>query len=371
MIRGGSFALLLAALLKVALAGNSEIKRSDLFVSGQGGYHTYRIPAIVVATNGAVLAFCEGRKNSAADAGDIDLLLKRSPDGGKTWESDRVIDDDGTNIFGCPAPVVDQVTGEIFLLTTWGLGSDTEKKVMNGTAAEPRRVYVQSSKDNGATWSKPRDISADVKKPHWRWYSTGPVNGIQLTSSAYRGRLLVPANHSDHSDPAKHPYRSHVIYSDDHGATWHLGGIEEEKTNESTLVELSNGDIVQNMRSYHGQHCRAIATSHDGGLTFSPVTLDPNLVDSVCQASLLRLRDSTILFANPASAKRENLTLRISHDDAKTWPISMSLHAGPSAYSCLDQLPDGTVLCVYENGVSSAYEKITLAVIPFSLISPK
>jgi sialidase-1 len=336
-------------------------EQSDVFVAREGGYHTYRIPAIVVATNGAVLAFCEGRKNGAGDAGNIDLVLKRSLDGGKTWQAMQVVAEDGENIFGCPTPVVDQITGEIFLLTTWGLGSDTEKKVLNGAAAERRRVYVQSSQDNGATWSKPRDISGDVMKPHWRWYSTGPVNGIQLTTGPHRGRLLIPANHSDHSDPAKHPYRSHTLYSDDHGATWKIGAVQDEKTNESTLVELANGTVLQNMRSYHGQNCRAIATSHDGGLTFGPVTLATNLVDSVCQASLFRLSDGRILFANPASKKRENLGLRISSDNARTFSPPKTLHSRPSAYSCLAQLPNGEILCLYERGEKSPYEKITIA----------
>jgi sialidase-1 len=358
--------IILAICLSGALASASAANvngypEKDIFVSGQGGYHTYRIPAIVVATNGTVLAFCEGRKNGAGDAGDIDLVLKRSVDGGANWERMEVVAEDGANIFGCPAPVVDQTTGEIFLLTTWGIGSDTEKKVLDGTAAEKRRVYVQSSKDNGATWTKPRNISGDVKKPHWRWYSTGPCNGIQLTVGPHEGRLLIPANHSDHSDPAKHPYRSHVIYSDDHGATWKLGGIEDEKTNESTLVELSDGRVLQNMRSYHGKNCRAIAFSDDGGLSFGPVTLATNLVDSVCQASMLRLRDGEILFANPASKRRENLTVQISGDDAKTWRRLITLHSGPSAYSGLAQLPNGMILCLFECGEKSPYEKITLA----------
>lgn len=341
--------------------GAESVAQSDVFVAGQGGYHTYRIPAIVVATNGAVLAFCEGRKNGAGDAGDIDVVLKRSSDGGKAWEATQLLFDDGTNIVGCPTPVVDQVTGEIFLLTTWGLGSDVEKKIMNGAAAERRRVYVQSSKDNGVTWSKPRDISSGTMKPHWRWYSTGPVNGIQLTVGAHRGRLLIPANHSDHSEPSKHPYRSHTLYSDDHGATWKIGAVQDEKTNESTVVELADGTVLQNMRSYHGQNCRAIATSNDGGLTFGPVTLATNLVEPVCQASLYRLSDGAILFANPASKKRENLSVRISNDNARTFSESKTLYAGPSAYSCLAQLPNSEILCLYERGEKSPYEQITLA----------
>lgn len=354
---------LLLAIAMAAVIRADEPKQTDIFVSGQNGYHTYRIPAIVVATNGAVLAFCEGRKQGAGDAGDIDLLLKRSLDGGNTWQPMQVVAEDGANIFGCPTPVVDRMTGEIFLLTTWGLGSDTERKVMDGTAAQRRRVYVQSSKDNGATWSAPRDISADVMKPHWRWYSTGPVNGIQLASTPNRGRLLIPANHSDHSDATKHPYRSHTIYSDDHGATWKIGAIHDEKTNESTLVELSDGTIVQNMRSYHGKNCRAIATSKDGGLSFTSPTLAANLVEPVCQASLFRLKSGQILFANPASRKREMLTVRVS-EDGVNWSQGSALHLGPGAYSCLAQLPDGTVLCLYERGEKSPYEKITLARFP-------
>jgi sialidase-1 len=348
------FSLLLA---RAALSAEQR----DVFVAGQGGYHTYRIPAIIVATNGAVLAFCEGRKAGVGDSGNIDLLLKRSLDGGTTWDPTEVVREGAGNVCGNPAPVVDQVTGEIFLLTTWNRGSDTEKMILNGTSADTRRVFVQSSKDNGASWSAAREFTSDVKKAHWRWYATGPCNGIQLTMGAHKGRLLIPANHSDHSDPGKHPYRSHVIYSDDHGATWKLGGIEDEKTNESTLVELSDGRVLQNMRSYHGKNCRAIAFSDDGGLSFGPVTLATNLVDSVCQASSLRLRSGEILFANPASRKRENMTVQISNDDTKTWSRSMTLHTGPSAYSCLAQLADRTVLCLYESGEKSPYEKITLA----------
>jgi sialidase-1 len=115
------------------------------------------------------------------------------------------------------------------------------------------------------------------------------------------------------------------------------------------------------MRSYHGKNCRAIAFSDDGGLSFGPVTLATNLVDSVCQASMLRLRNGEILFANPASKKRENMTVRMSDDDGRTWASSTIFYAGPSAYSCMAQLADGMVLCLYERGEKSPYDKITLA----------
>lgn len=345
-------------------AAEPLLKQTDLFVASQDGYHTYRIPAIVVATNGTLLAFCEGRRDGQSDSGKIDLLLKRSLDAGATWQATQLIRSDSNNVCGNPAPVVDQTTGVIFLLSTWNLGSDTERAILAGTSADTRRAFIQQSRDNGATWSAPREITDSVKKPHWRWYASGPCNGIQLTRGAKPDRLLIPANHSDHGAPAKHYFRSHVIYSDDHGETWQIGGIEDEKTNESTLVELANGDILHNMRSYHGQNARAIATSSDAGQTWSQVTLDQNLIDPVCQASLLRFswNPSQILFSNPASKKRENLTIRLSNDEGKTWPLAKTLHPGPSAYSCLAAKRE-TIYCLYERGEKSPYEKMTLAAI--------
>ena len=352
------------------VAAQPALRQTDIFVAGSNNFHTFRIPAIVVATNGALLAFCEGRRNSASDSGAIDLLLKRSLDDGLTWQPTQIILSGSNNVAGNPAPVVDQITGVIFLLSNWSKESDTEKAILNGTSADQRRVFIQESRDNGSTWSAAREITSSVKKPHWRWYASGPCHGIQLTRGSKPGRLLIPANHSDHTDPAKHPYRSHVIYSDDHGQTWHIGGIEDEKTNESTVVELIDGTVLHNMRSYHGQNARAIATSKDAGQTFSEVTLDHTLIEPVCQASILRLSwsPSQILFSNPASKRRENLTIRLSRDEAKTWPVSKTLHAGPSAYSCLASKND-QIFCLYERGEKGPYEKITLVQFPVSWIA--
>lgn len=368
--RSASFWVFCCGLLLAGVSWSQDLSLTNLFVAGEGGYHTYRIPTIILTKNGVVLVFCEGRRRSASDTGHIELLLRRSVDGGKTWDKQQLVWADGENVCGNPTPVVDDSTGDVLLLATWNLGSDHEKQIMDGTSKEPRRVFVLRSKDDGVTWSKARDITADVKRPHWRWYATGPVNGIQTTRGPNPGRLVIPANHSDHSVPKVHPYRSHVIYSDDHGETWKLGGIQEEMTNESTIAELADGRLLHNMRSYHKKNLRAISYSKDAGMTWSPVKLDETLIESVCQASLLRYSwpgpdsKSRLLFANPASLKREKLTLRVSYDEGTTWPVSRVLHAGPAAYSCLGRLPDQQIACVYECGAKNPYERITLAVFP-------
>ncbi|RPI96845.1 MAG: exo-alpha-sialidase [Chloroflexi bacterium] len=363
-------ASLFVAAITAVHAQERTLQLSEVFVFGQDGYHTYRIPAMVVTTHGTVLAFCEGRKAGRGDAGRIDLLLKRSTDHGSSWSPQQVVWSDGENTCGNPAPVVDQATGVVWLLMTWNLGADKEAAIDRGASRDTRRVYVAHSKDDGRTWSTPKEITAAIKKPDWRWYATGPVNGIQLTRGPRRGRLVIPANHTATNLQGQVVSRSHIIYSDDHGASWQLGGLEDEKTNESTVVELADGSLLHNMRNYRGTNRRAVARSHDAGGTWSAVAEDAALIEPVCQASILRATwpenqvRSRILFSNPASAKREHLTVRASYDEGLTWPVSRVLHAGPSAYSCLTILQDRTVACLFERGEKSPYETITLARFP-------
>jgi sialidase-1 len=326
----------------------------DLFQSGAEGYHTFRIPALLVTPKSTVLAFCEGRKRGRGDAGNIDVVLKRSLDGGKTWRPMQVIADDEDNTVGNPCPVYDRSTNTIWLLLTRNLGKDGEKAIRDGTSKDSRRVWVMKSGDDGVTWSKPVDVTKNVKDPKWTWYATGPGVGVQLRS----GRLLIPCDHTEAGTKAN---RSHVIYSNDNGATWKLGGALGEKTNECQVVERRDGSLLLNMRSYHGKNRRAIATSTDGGLTWSDVTLDDALIEPVCQASLIRLDGDRLLFSNPASTRREKMTVRLSNDGGKTWGAGGCLHEGPAAYSCLGRLPGGDVLCLYERGRKSPYEVITLA----------
>jgi sialidase-1 len=340
-------------------AASPGVEQADLFVAGQDGYHTFRIPAIVASSKGTLLAFCEGRKTARGDSGDIDTVLRRSSDGGQTWQPLAVVADDGPHTLGNPCPVVDRTTGTIWLLLTRNHGQDRQDAIEAGTSGEPRTVWVCHSSDDGVTWTKPADTSPTARRGDWGWYGTGPAAGIQLAS----GRLIVPCHHT----PARsHVQHAHVIYSDDNGQSWRLGGVAGPNCGESALVERADGSLLMNIRSHpQAKGKRVITTSSDGGLSWSAPTLDDGLPDPGCQASILRFTASPqrnrLLFANPASGRREKLTVRLSYDEGKTWPVGKVLHDGPAAYSGLVALPDGRIGCLYEHGSRSAYEAIALA----------
>ena len=215
-LRGGFAILALAHACALVGAETSGLRQTDVFVSGEGAYHTYRIPALIVTTNRTLLAFCEGRKNGRGDGGDIDLLLKRSTNGGVGWSDAQVIWDDGINTCGNPCPVVDEETGTVWLLMTHNLGGDQETQIKRGLVRQSRSVWISHSVDDGRTWSKPEEITKSVKPPSWKWYATGPGVGIQLKHGPHKGRLVIPCDHSEEGME----HAAHVIYSDDHGETW-------------------------------------------------------------------------------------------------------------------------------------------------------
>jgi len=364
------FLLVSALALPDQSALSGQPQHINVFISGTDGYHTYRIPSLLVTENDTLLAFCEGRKKSRGDSGDIDLLFKRSQDSGKTWSQQQVIWNDGANTCGNPCPVVDQQTGTILLLMTWNHGDDRENAIKENTGKDTRRVWVSRSDDDGVTWSKPVEITSTTKRPEWRWYATGPGVGIQLQKGPWKGRLVIPCDHSVAPSPDNPTgHNSHVIISDDHGQTWRLGGVIQPQVNECQVVELEDGTLMINMRNYdRSKTARAIATSKDGGITWSNVMHDAALVEPLCQASFTRYSwhsksdKSCLLFSNPASmSKRVEMTVRLSYDEGKTWPASRVLHSGPSAYSCLAVLPDGDIVCLYEAGQEHPYEKIVFA----------
>ena len=196
----------------------------DVFVAGDGGYHTYRIPSAILAPNDTLLAFAEGRRGGAGDAGDIDLVLRRSHDGGRSWAPLQIIGDNGPNTFGNPCAVVDARTNTVWLLTTQNRGTDREKDIIAGTSDGSRTVWVMRSQDDGVSWSAPVEITSSVKARDWTWYATGPGVGIQTRD----GRLVVPANHAEAKTGI---HRSHLFFSDDGGKSWTLGATSDAGTN--------------------------------------------------------------------------------------------------------------------------------------------
>jgi len=342
----------------------AERPAEPLYIRGQEGYFTYRIPALAVTPTGTLLAFAEGRKNAVGDAGKIDLFVRRSTDNGKTWSPQQLVWADQTNTCGNPCAVVDRSNGTVWLLSTWNRGDDHEKAIIARTSRDTRRVFAFHSTDDGKSWSAPREITGDVKPTNWTWYATGPGNGIQIEQGPHQGRLVIPCDHIEAATKAAY---SHIIFSDDHGATWKLGGTTPQAgVNECEVVELPGGKLMLNMRGYdREQHNRQVAISDDGGLTWQEQRTDETLIESRCQAAIERAswpggtNRSVILFSNPANqTKRLNLTLRASFDEGRTWPVSRVLHPGPSAYSDLAVLANGEVASLYEAGSTNAYETI-------------
>lgn len=332
------------------------LQPADVFVSGRDGYHTFRIPSLATTSKGTLLAFAEGRKAGRGDAGDIDLVLRRSADGGATWGPLQVVWDDAANTCGNPCPVVDG--DAVWLLLTHNLGADQEHRIIDGTGKGTRTVWVSRSEDDGATWSAPAEITKAVKKPGWTWYATGPGAGFRMRS----GRLVVPI---DFVDGGTRQGGSGVIWSDDRGATWTPGGTVFPGVNECQGAERADGSLILNMRNYKTpRRARAVSFSADGGASWGPVTHDEALPEPVCQASLLRhsWEPSRLLFSNPADAKsRIRMTVKASADEGRTWRVVTVLHEGPSAYSCLAALPGGAAGCLFEAGAKDPYEKIVFA----------
>ena len=338
------------------------LEQTDLFTSGTQGYHTYRIPALAPTPEGTLLAFCEGRLYGGGDAGKIDLLLKRSFDGGQSWEPTQVLVAQDDMTCGNPCPVVDRRDSTIWLPFCKNLAEGPESTIIADRA--PRTIWLTHSRDQGASWAEPVEITAAVKDPRWTWYATGPGHGIQLDS----GRLVVPCDHIVGVDfKPSDPYHSHIVLSDDHGASWRLGGDVPEGTNECAVVQTVDGDLYINSRNYTGDKRRASAWSRDGGASFGDFRWEDELVEPICQASMARLTRAPqddrnrVLFANPASTTRAKMRVRLSYDECRSWTAGRLLYEGPAAYSDLAVLPDKTACCLYERGRERPNEQLTLA----------
>ncbi|MEJ3750012.1 sialidase family protein [Actinomycetes bacterium KLBMP 9797] len=329
------------------------------------GYACFRIPAVVRATNGMVLAFAEGRVKDCGDDEDIDLVLRRSSDGGRTWGPLQVVSEGNGDTHGNPVPIVDRRTGRVVLVST----HNGPAPCPNGCDRDP---YVQVSDDHGATWSAPREM-VEGKRPEWNfWYATGPMHGIQLTRGAHAGRLIVGASHESYDGVGAHVYGTHLLYSDDSGATWHIGAETSRDdgrviAQEVTVAELRDGRVYALARERGTDPGnRAYAVSSDGGETFDKRfrTL-PELAMPDVQGALLRFDSGRVLFSAPAHpAAREVMAIRSSYDEARsweTWRQGKVFYWGPTAYSDMVRLDGDEAALMYEAGVSTPYETIRYA----------
>jgi sialidase-1 len=339
-----------------------------IYKSGSAKTNTYRIPALLVSKKGTLFAFAEARRNSGGDTANIDTVVRRSEDNGMTWGDEIIVFDEQDNVAGNPCPVVDRSTGRIWSLQTWNSHKVHESQTKAGFGEDSRRVFVTYSDDDGRTWAKAKDITASAKLPHWSWYATGPGAGIQLQRGTYRGRLIIPCDHKALPEGGPQTYHSHILYSDDHGETWHIGAQTGHGLNECEAVELENGDLMLNSRN-HGvdEFYRGVSISTDGGQSFSSFHRDPALLEPRCQASIRRYRWSEgdqpgiILFSNPARKWRDFLMLRMSYDDGKTWPDARIVFPYTTAYSDIAVLADGRIGVLFER---DNHTKIDLAILP-------
>lgn len=329
------------------------MEQVDVFAAGDDGVNTYRIPSLLATPGGALLAFCEARKQSRDDATPTDLVFKRSTDGGRTWSPMRVlVEGPGNEAIMNPTAVVHRESGAVILFCNHVRGHGQSRQ---------RRQMLLTSTDDGATWSKPASLSERIV-PHEQSLVPGPGVGIQTAG----GRLVVPGYAGEYDPKTDGGYHSRVIYSGDGGKTWRMGRAVSAFTNESQVVELADGRLMLNMRDSTGKGRRAVAFSEDKGETWSEVSYSEELNECACQASIIRLsggpgakagEKNRLLFSNPdnvgricGAVPRTKLTVRISYDEGRTWPVKKLIHAGPSAYSGLVRLPDGDIGVVSEGG---------------------
>lgn len=378
--------------LAAAVPAAAGPERIDVFTEGQGGFASYRIPGIVVSARGTVLAYAEARKFTAADRGELEIHLRRSTDGGRSFGAPRQIahlgprlprnphmpEDKRRKDMGGPA---EQTVNNPMLIAT------REGPVHLVYCVEYQRVFHSRSEDDGVSWSSPVEITATLDRFRsevpWQAVATGPGHGIQLRN----GRLVVPiwlANYD--KDPAPPRRRGcAVIYSDDQGATWQRGDLAMTIGGETSVAELADGRVVLSSRNTDPRNRRAVVESADGATGWSAPRFLEEVLEPGCMAGLVShpgvpgRNRPLLLHSSPHTTRREHrerkhVSIYVSADDGRTWPVRKLLQEGPSAYSDLAVLPDGTILCLYENGRPGdprrggdwAYARITLARLPLA-----
>lgn len=359
--------LMFTMLSAVAWSANkSFFSQKDLFRQGDAGVHTYRIPALLETQKGVLIAVADARHDNDKDLpGHISLVMRRSFDNGKHWQPARTIQEAKQGGVGDASLLLDHSNGRVWCFFAYGPEGIGFRNAKPGARTGPTTLQVHAihSNDDGATWSEPIDLTPQIKDPSWQ--AMFATSGTDIQTST--GRFLVPLVVRD----GKGVIHSVNAYSDDHGKSWKVGEFIGEGTDENHNVELKDGVILQNMRS---RKTRSIARSHDGGVIFGPVTHDAALIDPSCNAGITRYRlgsTDVLIFTNAASTKRENLTVKLSYDGGKTWPVARVINAGPSAYSTVIQLQDGSIGVLYERGKTDPDESITFARFSLGWITAK
>lgn len=366
-------------------ATDPYFEKSVLFEEQTDGFTLYRIPGIVVTAKGTVLVYCEARKFSVADRGEIEVLLRRSTDGGKTFASPMQVAHLGPRLPRNPVLPPDKEAKD--------MGGPDEQTVNNPVAiatlsgrvhliycVEYMRCFAIHSDDDGQTWSPPTEITSAFDSFRdgldWQAIATGPGHAIELSNS----RLVVPVWMSDYRSPGRTGKAAATIYSDDGGATWHAGELAIPGGGEANVVERSDGTVMLTARNGDPRNRRLVAFSSNGYSDWSVPRIAEELKEPGCMAGVTKHsvnQDAPhrLLFSNAQTTKRKhparsNLTIHLSRDDGISWPVSKTIEPGPSAYSDLAVLPDGTILCFYESGIGKpriertrdwAYANLSLA----------
>ncbi|OIR12228.1 sialidase precursor [mine drainage metagenome] len=341
---------------------------TQLFTSGDGGYNTYRIPAIIKTPEGSLLAFIEGRVNSSADFGNVKILVKKSTDNGKTWGASLMVAENGNLQAGNSSPVVDYTDpaypkGRIFLFYCTGNNTQANVTNLNGV----REVFYIASSDNGNTWSPPVNITLQVHHPYqpnyntlyidslkWTAYATGPGHALQLTQGIHSGRIVVPINHGIYINKTNY---AAVFYSDNHCKTFQLSPDVCLQSDETTSAELKGGGVLLNSRNqYLPGNYRILSYDSIGNLnntTIWQTAFNHYLPEPICEGAMLNYTNISgqqiLLFCNPTSIKdRSALGVRQSFDQGKTWTNPLLVDTGFSAYSDIVILPSGHLGIIYE-----------------------
>lgn len=359
-----------------ASAAEPFFERSDLFNGGEGGYKLYHIPGLVVTAKGTVLAWCEARQKGG-DWDQIEVLLRRSTDEGKTWsEPKKIADVPGAKTKNPFSLAVKNVNPADVTYNNPVLIADRDGTVHMLFCLEYMRCFYQRSTDDGLTWSTPVEITGTFEKfrPNYDWkvLATGPDHAIQLAT----GRLVVPVWLSTGTGGNAHrPSVTATIYSDDQGKTWQAGDVAVPCTdewinpNETIAIELADGSVMLNVRSESKAHRRLVTVSRDGATGWSTPKFDSALLEPICMGSIVRLSlakdggKNRILFSNPDNLSRadgkeaegknrdrKNLSVKLSYDEGKTWAISKPIDPGYSGYSDIAVTKSGTILSFYGRG---------------------